>query len=209
MISRRKALKTIGAAAAAVPMLRIDAGAQATSPAGAPDAGVLNAIAEVVLPGDCDRSAAVTAFSRWIRDYHEGADTDHGYGFTRIRSTGPSPARNYPAQVAALDAAARAAGAAAFASAPPAARRSILESAFAAAKIDRLPPHPNGAHVAADLMAHYFHSADAEDLCYRAAIERDSCRGLPGSENAPAPLPAAPRGKRSSGAQHPALSTGL
>lgn len=191
MISRRTALKTIGAAAAAVPMLRMDAGAQATSPTAVPDAGVLNAIAEVVLPADCDRPAAVAAFARWIRDYHEGADTDHGYGFTRIRSTGPSPARNYPEQVAALDAAARTAGAAAFASAPLTVRRSILEAALAAAKIERLPPRPNGAHVAADLMAHYFHSSDAEDLCYHAAIGRDSCRGLPGSEKEPAPLPPA------------------
>lgn len=196
MISRRSALKTIGAAAAAVPMLGLEAGAQTTSPSGVPDAGTLTAIAEVVLPSDCDRPAAVAAFSRWIRDYHEGADTDHGYGFTRIRSTGPSPARNYPQQVAALDAAARTAGAAAFASAPLAVRRAILESTLTAAKIERLPPRPNGAHVAGDLMAHYFHSSDAEDLCYHAAIGRDSCRGLPGSDKEPAPLPQAGRSKR-------------
>ena len=203
MISRRTALKSIGAAAAAVPMLGMDAGAQPTNPSVVPDAGTLNAIAEVVLPSDCDRPAAVAAFTRWIRDYHEGADTDHGYGFTRIRSTGPSPARNYPQQVASLNAAARTAGAPAFASAPLAVRRGILESALAAAKIERLPPRPTGAHVAGDLMAHYFHSSDAEDLCYHAAIGRDSCRGLPGSDKEPAPLPQTGR------TRHPARGTDL
>lgn len=190
MITRRRAIKTIGAAAAAVPMLRIDAGAQSF----VPDEKTLGAIGEVVLPSDCDRPAAVAAFMRWIRNYHEGADMDHGYGFTRIRATGPSPAKNYSAQFAALDAAARAAGAANFAAAALSARRTIIEKALADAKIERLPQRPTGAHVAADLMAHYFHSPDAEDLCYEAAIGRDSCRGLPGSEKAPAPLPS--RGRR-------------
>lgn len=185
MISRRKALKTIGAAAAAVPMLGIDAGAQGAMP----DEKTLGAIAEIVLPSGCDRQAAVASFVRWIRSYHEGADMDHGYGFTRIRSTGPSPAKGYSGQFEALDAAARAAGASTFASAPLAARRTIIEKALADAKVDRLAQRPTGAHVAADLMAHYFRSADAEDLCYEAAIGRDSCRGLPGSDKAPAPLP--------------------
>lgn len=202
MITRRKALKTIGAAAAAVPMLRIDATAQVISQPAAPDERVLNAIAEAVLPSDCDRGAAVASFARWIRNYHEGADMDHGYGFTRIRSTGPSPARNYAQQVAALDAAARAGGAESFAAAARAARQTILEKAFAEARLERLPQRPNGAHIASDLMAHYFHSADAEDLCYEAAIGRDTCRGLPGSDKAPAP-------RHVSSTKHPAPSNDL
>lgn len=194
MISRRRAIKTIGVAAAAVPMLRIDAAAQAAIL----DEKTLAAIGDVVLPSECDRQAAAAAFARWIRNYHEGADMDHGYGFTRVRATGPSPAKNYPAQVAALDADAHAAGAANFASATVPVRRTIIEKALADAKVDRLPQRPTGAHVAADLMAHYFHSSDAEDLCYEAAIGRDSCRGLPGSENRPAPLRSI---------QHPAPTT--
>jgi hypothetical protein len=204
MISRRKALKTMGAAVVAAPMLRIDAGAQAS----ALDQKTLDAIAEVVLPADCDRQAAVAAFARWIRNYHEGADMDHGYGFTRIRATGPSPAKDYSAQFAALDAAARAAGAPAFVSVPLAARRTIVEKALADAKIERLPQRPNGQHVAADLMAHYFHSPDAEDLCYDAAIGRDSCRGLPGSEKAPAPLRSGTE-HRAPSTTHRASSTGV
>ena len=174
-ISRRAALKSLGA----VPFLRFE------QPG---DRATLAAIAEVVLPSEADRAAAVTAFTGWIAGYKEGADTDHGYGNTRVRNTGPSPARNYPAQMAALEAAARAQGAAGFAAAPLEQRRALVEAAIADAKVDRLPARPTGAHVAADLMGHYFNSPAASDLCYRAAIGRDACRGLAGSENKPAPL---------------------
>lgn len=190
-MSRRGALKTLGAAAVAgrAAATRVSTAAQPASESVTTDA--LLPIAEVVLPaglGVDGRRAATGAFVRWVRSYKEGADTDHGYGNTRIRNTGPSPARNYPAQMAALDDAARARGAMNFAGAPLDLRRAIIEAALAAAKVERLPRRPNGAHVASDLMGHYFSSSAAEDLCYRAAIGRDTCRGLPGSEARPAAL---------------------
>jgi gluconate 2-dehydrogenase subunit 3-like protein len=185
-ISRRHALKTLGVAVAAAPIFRLKGDAADVDPAS------LAAIAEVVLPSEADRQAAVAGFTAWIANYKEGADTDHGYGNTRVRSTGPSPARNYPAQLAALDAQAKAGGAASFAAASLDQRRAIIENALVAAKIERLPGRPGGVHVAADLMGHYFNSSAAADLCYRAAIGRDTCRGLAGSEKKPAALP--PRG---------------
>jgi hypothetical protein len=177
-VSRRAAIKTL---AAAVPLFRLQL--EALDPA------QLAALADVVLPSEADRRAAVTAFTAWVAGYKEGADTDHGYGNTRIRATGPSPARNYPAQLAALDAAARTQGAASFAAASLEQRRIIVETAIADAKIERLPVRPTGAHIATDLMGHYFNSSAANDLCYRAAIRRDLCRGLPGSVKRPLPIP--------------------
>src|SRR6476619_6854697 len=115
-VTRRGAIKVLGTAAA-VPAFRLldhrslGEGGQAE----VPDSSLLAAIAEVVIPAEADRKAAVDAFVRWIREYKEGADTDHGYGNTRVRATGPSPARNYGAQIAALESAARAANAAGFA----------------------------------------------------------------------------------------------
>src|SRR4249919_3198110 len=164
-VSRRNVLKSLGA----VPFLRFEQ---------SDNSAILAAIAEVVLPAEADRKAAVTAFTAWIANYREGADTDHGYGNTRVRSTGPSPAKNYPAQLAALDAAAKATGAAGFAAATLDQRRAIVEAAILDAKVERLPARPAGAHIAADLMGHYFNSSVASDLCYRAAIGRDACRGL-------------------------------
>ena len=181
-ISRRNAIKSLSAAAAAPLVESRGFRLQAEDP------GTLAAIAEVVLPAEADRKAAVAAFTTWIANYKEGADTDHGYGNTRVRNTGPSPSRNYAAQIAALDVAAKAKGAAAFAAASLDQRRAIIEAAITDAKIDRLSARPTGAHIAADLMGHYFNSATAQDLCYRAAIGRDACRGLPGSEKKPAPL---------------------
>ena len=179
MVTRRDALKTFGAAGIALRGFRHQTDDRAV---------VLLAIAEVVLPAESDRKAAVAAFTSWIDNYKEGADTDHGYGNTRIRALGPSPARNYPAQITALDGAARAKGAQSFAAASVADRRAILEQAIADAKVDRLTARPTGAHIATDLMGHYFNSSAAADLCYRANIARDACRGLAGSDQRPRPL---------------------
>lgn len=152
------------------------------------DEARIRAIADVVLPSEIGvdgRAEAVTGFLRWLREYRAGADMDHGYGFPRLRRTPPSPAARYSAQLDELD---RPAGAGGFASLTRDDRRASLEAAIAAAKIDRLPGRPDGSHVATDLMSYYFNSNEAHDLAYRAAIGRDSCRALEGSENRPAPL---------------------
>src|SRR4029079_18815836 len=195
-VTRRGAIKTLGAAAAAAPVFRLKAEAAGRAPGGfrlqaeVPDSSLLAAIAEVVIPAEADRKAAVDAFIRWIRESKEVADTDHGYGNTRVRATGPSPAGNYGAQIAALESADRAANAAGFAKAPFQVRRHLLERAIADAKIERLPSRPTGGHVATDLMGHYFASSSASDLCYGVAIGRDQCRGAQGSDEAHGPIPA-------------------
>jgi hypothetical protein len=190
MPSRRAALKVLGTTAVAAGLPR-GAGAQSNAPLDAAARATLESIADVVLPteiGDAARRDAVRGFVRWLRGYREGADMEHGYGHTRVRATGPSPARRYPAQIAALEQAARGRGGDAFASLPIDARRSLVERAITDASIERLPSRPDGGHVATDLMAFYFRSATAANVCYRARIDRDSCRGLPGSERAPAAL---------------------
>jgi hypothetical protein len=195
MITRREALKTIGAAGAAF-RIKPEPAARRFRLQSEDRAAVLLAIAEVVLPAEADRKTAVAAFTSWIDDYKEGADTDHGYGNTRIRALGPSPARNYAAQIAALEEAARGKGAADFAAAPLDARRAIVEQAITDAKVERLSARPTGAHVATDLMGHYFNSSTGADLCYRANIARDTCRGLAGSDQRPGPLRSSARGPR-------------
>jgi hypothetical protein len=63
-----------------------------------------------------------------------------------------------------------------------------VESALEAAQIKEMPRLPDGKSLIADLVSFYFRSADANDLCYRAAIGRETCRGLAGSGKEPAPL---------------------
>ena len=130
-------------------------------------------------------------FQAWLRAYRPGAELDHGYGHTRLRVAGPSPSAGHAGQLAALERAARAEGAV-FAGLPPERQRALLASALEEARVTDLPERPDGRHVAADLLAFFFQSSEAADLCYGVAIGRDTCRGLPGSEEAPPPLKRAP-----------------
>jgi hypothetical protein len=187
-MKRRMLLQLLGSLAAVVPVpARLFAQGNRLGPS---DHARVRAIADVVLPdeiGPSGRDAAVQAFLTWIRDYRADAETDHGYGFTRLRRTGPSPAAHYSAQLNTLDEEARKRGRS-FVDSSLAERQELIEAAIAAAKIERLPTRPDGGHVATDLMTLYFRSIDATDLCYRAKIGRDTCRGLSGSSDRPAPL---------------------
>jgi hypothetical protein len=143
----------------------------------------LHALGDIVLPHELDgaqRARVLERFAAWVQNYRADAETDHGYGFPRLRRTPASPFGGYPAQLAALGPA--------FESLPVPDRTRAVEAAIAAAKVQRLPGRPDGGHIATDLMAFYFNSVEANDLCYRAQIGRDTCRGLAGSENRPAPL---------------------
>jgi hypothetical protein len=194
---RRTLLKSVAALAAApaLPALA-DAKFQAQSGEFAfTDAhlATLNALADVTLPaaiGADGRVDAVNRFVSWIKNYRAGSDRGHSYGSSTLSPpTGPSPAGRYGAQFAALDAAAVAAGAASFSALAAGQRRQIVETTLSTPQaINNLPARPNGANLIADFMGLYFNSPDATDLAYQAAIGRDICRDLPGSEKAPAPL---------------------
>jgi hypothetical protein len=137
----------------------------------------LRSVAVVVLPSELgpeQLEKTVSAFERWVREYRPGAEMDHGYGFTRLRSKPLSPASTYLRQLQEL----RLAGDAD-------SRRSALGTSLAQAGVTALPATPDGRHVASDLMAFYFRSSEANDLCYRAHIGRDECRGLAGSDREP------------------------
>ena len=107
----------------------------------AADEARIRALAESCCPSEIGAQDA----TRWSPRFLEmgrattapDADTDHGYGFPRLRRTPPSPAAKYPAQLDALDERARAR-----AQLRRSARRStarVVEAAIAAAKIERLP----------------------------------------------------------------------
>ena len=194
-MKRRTVLKSVAALATA-PALSGVRMLEQNAPAGAPvltsaNLATLAAIADIALPstiGPQGREAAVDNFARWIKNYRTGADRGHGYGRSTLSApSGPSPALRYAAQFAAIEDAAKAAGATTFAALPPDRRRSVIESSLAQAG-NALPARPTGANLIADFMGMYFGSADATDLAYNAAIGRDTCRGLEGSEKAPAPL---------------------
>ena len=101
----------------------------------------------------------------------------HGYGHPRLQRSGASPVPAYLAQLSALEADARAAGAR-WSALDAERRRAILDAAFTKAGVRGLPPRPVGQHVVADLMAFYFRSSEANDDCYNALINREVCRPI-------------------------------
>ena len=143
----------------------------AAFPAG--QAQQLQNLAALVLPASCDPRQAAEQFTRYVREYRPGADTEHGYGVTRVRPKPASPASEYLRQLAAL---------------PNPLTQEAVAAALEQSQIKDLPRLPEGKSVIADLMSFYFRSAAANDLCYQAAIGRETCRGLEGSGKRPAPL---------------------
>ena len=198
-MKRRRAIQTLATAAAALPLLRVPLDAQVLS---SDHVFVLRDVAATVLPSAIGRNGqdeAVDNFLRWIREYQAGVPLSHGYGEPRLVRSGPSPAPAYAKQVAALQAAAKARGGR-FGALPIDDRRALLDEAFAAAEVRNLPGRPDGKHVVADLMAHYFRSSGANDLCYNARIGRNTYRAIrvttvrpePLRPEAPSPKPQAP-----------------
>lgn len=195
-MTRRLLLRLATALAAAWPLssLKVLAmGRQQPTVLTRDHAATLRAVAEVVLPSALtpdEREQAVTDFVEWVAGYRAGADAGHGYGSTRLRTTGASPSAAYPAQLAALEEAARTQGAASLAALGAQSRRSVIEAALTSPqRITQLPSRPSGQHVVTDFMGQFFHGPQGYNLAYRAAINREDCRGLAGSEAAPAPWP--------------------
>lgn len=146
----------------------------------------LQALAEAVLPESLGPGAIAKiaqGFDEWVAGYRPGAEMEHGYGITRMAAKPASPLATYRSQLAGFGAG--------FGQLPITARRQAVSEALTAANLTALPTAPAGQHVAADLMAFWFRSAEATDVCYQRAIRRYDCRGFRTASQAPAPLPGA------------------
>jgi hypothetical protein len=186
-MKRREAIQTLATAAAALPLMQVPIEAQELT---SEQVFVLRDVAATVLPSAIGRKGqdeAVDNFLRWIRDYREGVPLAHGYGEPRLVKSGPSPASGYRRQIDALRAAANERGGR-FGALSPEDRRALLDAAFTAAGVRNLPNRPDGKHIVADLMAHYFRSSAANDLCYNARIGRQTYRAIRVTTVRPAPL---------------------
>jgi hypothetical protein len=179
---RRRILQFLAAAAGAVPFRPWQAWAQTVTFPG-DQADAFEALALVTLPSSVGREAIVAEtkrFETWVQDYRPGADTDHGYGHTRVLPLPSSPAPLYLEQLQALKPD--------LTSGDRERARAAVVSSMEKAGIKDLAPYGRGRHIAADLMSHYFLSDAANDLCYEVAIQRHECRGLKNSHLAPPPL---------------------
>jgi hypothetical protein len=156
------------------------------------DPATLTALAEVVLPaaalGKKGITQAATTFREWGAGYHEGAELVHGYGTSRLRSTGPTPLTRWTKQLDDLDAAAQSAHGKPFGAIRLAERTALVRAALQGQRLDRLPGVADASHVALALLAHFYESPDAADLCYESQIGKNQCRPLAASRRKPLPL---------------------
>ncbi|HEX6942644.1 MAG TPA: gluconate 2-dehydrogenase subunit 3 family protein [Gemmatimonadaceae bacterium] len=196
MLSRRTFvgwLSSVGAALGfGVRAREVEAKAEAAPEQDAPlNGAMVRGIAEVVLPAELgnDGFARVSrAFTQWAAAYRQGVELVHPYGSTQLRQTSESPAPRWKAQLTALDRDAREKHQRAFTALTREQRRALVMTAFASERANRLPDPVEANHVAMALMAWYFASADAADLCYNARIGRNQCRPLVNSPRQPLPL---------------------
>jgi hypothetical protein len=186
---RRTLLQALASTLPALPLTRVRLAAQVRELT--PEAvAVLGEVAATVLPASLGAekiSLVADRFVAWTKGYEEGVALVHGYGHPRVEKSGPSPVPDYVAQLAGLDAAARARGGR-FGMLPLEIRRTLLDEALTTAKVTALPGRPSGRHVVSDLMAFYFRSSEANDLAYGARIGRQTCRTIELTTRRPTPI---------------------
>ena len=143
-------------------------------------ASVLRAVAEVVLPSDLEdasREQAVQSFERWALEYEPVAELNHGYGTSEIRYGPPDPGPGWQAQLEALDIEASRRTGSSFRELDIPQRQELIKRQG----LDEgsgLPNPLRARHVAVALMAHWFRSSEAVDLCYGRRIAERTCRGI-------------------------------
>ena len=161
-----------------------------------PSQASIRALGAAILPSEMGQARleiASDAFWRWMNGYREGAELLHPYGSPRIGYAGPSPVPKWTTQLNALDRAARDKHAKAFAAVGVNERQVLVRDAISDFKGERLPNVVAAPHIALGMLAHFYGSSDATDLCYRARIGRNKCRPLAQNARKPLPLADAPR----------------
>ena len=162
---------------------------------GSLDVALLTALGEVVLPTELGAGGVARVargFAQWSQGYRSRAELVHPYGSSTIRVTGEPPALRWRQQLEALQREARARHRRSFVAITSEQRRELASAAMLASERgDRLPDPVAAVHVGTALMAWYFRSPEAADLCYQARIGKQQCRPLVNSPREPLPL--APR----------------
>ena len=152
----------------------------------------LRAVAEAVLPselGEDGTARAVAAFERWAEELEPVAELSHPYLVPELRYAGPDPRPGWAAQLDGLDKEALARHGVALGELDVAGRRALLEGPVGGAGDGDGFGRPGSAvHVAVALMAHFYASPEATDLCHGRVIGRQQCRGLDGAPDEPEAL---------------------
>ncbi len=154
------------------------------------DPVTLDALARAVLPSELgeDGMARVSGeFRSWLADYRPVTEQNHGYGTSEIRYGPPDPAPNWQAQLEALDLEARQRFDQPFSGMAVDERRELVRVHLRRFPGERMPSPLEAPHVALGLLAWFYDSPEANDLCHGAEIRMYSCRGLATLGDEPSP----------------------
>jgi len=157
------------------------------------DPRTLAALGQTVLPASLGAEGirrTTEDFRRWMSEYREGADVNHAYLSARLRVTGPTPATRWSRQLEELDARALAMQQRHFHELSASQRDSLVRDVLRGERLDRMPSVADANHVALGLLAHFFVSSEANDLCYESRIGDRTCRPLAQAPRKPLPLAA-------------------
>jgi hypothetical protein len=154
------------------------------------DRALLQALAGAILPEELGARMSELAdrFERWVSNFRPGAELNHGYGTGELRNTPADPWPHWRVQLQSLEADAQKNHASSFAALSIERRRELVAAQLDAARADRLAAPLNAPHVALALLSWFYNTPEATDLCYRAAIARESCRPLNETPNKPRSL---------------------
>lgn len=208
---RRSFLKATGAALAGAALGTAGCAPGEDAPGRGADSGsrvlsadVLRGVATVVLPvsalGPDGVEEAVQAFEAWVEGFEPVAELEHGYGTSQIRYGPPDPAPGWQAQLEGLEIESRHRFEMSFLALSLEERRSLLAGQLSGAG-DGLPGPSGAPHVVLGLLGHFYDSPIATDLCYERIIRKETCRGIPGVTELPAPLDGAVSTAAQGGAQ--------
>jgi len=181
--TRRTFMKTGAALASALALPGCETSTEAPPAPAAGRPETLLAVGSIVLPaaslGEDGVRRVVEGFRKWLDELEPVAELDHAYIFTdEILYGPPDPDPMWTAQLEALELEAEKRHEAPFAALPREEQEALLRR--------QLPPNPGAAladparapHVALGLLAYFYQSSEANDLCYERAIEKTTCRGV-------------------------------
>ena len=153
----------------------------------------LDALAEVALPdelGPRGTARVVAGFRQWLAAYQPVAELNHGYGTGELAYTPAHPGPGWASQLEALDLEARQRHGVRLAELDPERRAAMVRILVERERVERLGDPADARHVAVGLLAYFYATPEAADLCYRAAIGPYGCRPLAQVTEQPRDLPA-------------------
>jgi len=176
-LDRRRFIQSIATAVPASALVGCAGAVRST----AMESRTLDAVAEAILPSELGPGGmrrALAGFRQWLAEYRPAAEVNHGYGTGELGYTPAHPGPGWAAQLEALDLEAQQRYGAGFVELTAEQRREMLRGHLARERAASLPDPADARHVALGLLAHFYASPQAADLCYRASIGRFGCRPL-------------------------------